>query len=107
MENDGILSFNMNDEQEETRRNNGKQISNNMTIDELKKLAKVEKFKINKLPNSDTRIFTVKLAINKHMEFIPVYIGETVSRENMTVTLYKEGDRFYGLASNMEEDGEL
>ena len=108
MENDGILSFNVNDnEQEESRRNNGKQISDNMTIGELKKLAKVEKFKVSKLPNSETRMFTVKLAINKHTEFVPVYIGETVDRENMVVTLYKEGERFYGLASNMEEDGEI
>ena len=109
MENDGILSFNVNDdEREEQTRNNGQAITLPMSLDELKKLAKVEKLKLQKLPNSGTRVAYVKMPINKRMVIMPIWIGERVDTEaEMSVVLYKEGERFYGLVSNSEDGGEL
>ena len=97
-----------NDEREEQNRNNGQAITLPMSIGELKKLAKVEKLKLQKLPNSGTRVAYVSIPINKRATIVPIWIGERVDTDaEMSVVLYREGERFYGLVSNSEDGGEL
>lgn len=97
-----------NEERTEMRRNNGQAITLPMSIGELKKLAKTEKLKLQKLPNSGTKVAYVQLPINKRMTIVPVWFGETIDTEaEMSVILYREGDRFYGLVNNVEDGGEL
>lgn len=104
-----LIGFPMeNEERAEVRRNNGQAITLPMSIDELKKLAKTEKLKLQKLPNSGTKVTYVSLPINKHMTIVPVWFGETIdTTAEMSVILYREGDRFYGLVNNVEDGGEL
>lgn len=97
-----------NDEQIAQVRNNGQAITLPQSMDEFKKLAGVEKLKLQKLPNSGTRVAYVKLPINKRATIVPVWFGESIdTTKEMSVIVYREGERFYALVNNAEDGGEV
>lgn len=89
-------------------RNNGQAITLPMSLDELKKMAGVEKLKRQQLPNSGTKVAYVKIAVNKRATIVPIWFGETIdTTAEMSVILYREGERIYGLVNNVGETDEI
>ena len=102
------IGFPIEEERSEERRNNGQAITLPQTLDEFKKLAGVEKLKLQKLPNAGTRVAYVKLPINKRATIVPVWFGENIdTTKEMSVIVYREGERFYALVNNTEDGGEV